>query len=304
MSYCRFYARWLRFWYIKAPVPFEVRKLVGLVFPAPRNCRIQIAGYDILLDLRDLVQANLLLEGQWEPDISRWWAYLAQSAQAILDVGAHCGYYSLIARRYAPANAMIYALEPNPVMCKQYERNMELNHLNGFQLAQIAASQSSGTQTLHIRSTLEPGASSVFDIPYADESLTVPTVSLDDYCDAQHIERVDLLKMDIEGAEESAIQGMSRGLKQGRYRVLLMELHPRNLVSGVAALLDQLCLANYLIYEPGPRLAIPVADHELHGTYILALAPQIAADVLPRQPDGHVEIPSDFKLKLFDGGQT
>lgn len=49
------------------------------------------------MDLRvsDVPQARLLLDGVWEPVFTRWWAYLSSWSATAIDVGAHCGYYSL-----------------------------------------------------------------------------------------------------------------------------------------------------------------------------------------------------------------
>jgi len=54
----------------------------------------------------------------------------------------------------------------------------------------------------------------------------VPARSVDDVLDELEVESVDLLKMDIEGAEDMAFQGMLNGLECHRYRRILLELHP------------------------------------------------------------------------------
>jgi hypothetical protein len=57
-------------------------------------------------------------------------------------------------------------------------------------------------------------------------TFTVTTCSVDDLLDEAGIATVDLLKMDIEGAEELALVGMKAGLARGRYRRILLEVHP------------------------------------------------------------------------------
>ena len=54
----------------------------------------------------------------------------------------------------------------------------------------------------------------------------MPARSLDDLLDESGLDKVDLIKIDIEGGEALALAGMSAGLRRGRYRRLLLELHP------------------------------------------------------------------------------
>src|SRR5262249_17805467 len=85
----------------------------------------------------------------------------------------------------------------------------------------------------------------------------VPARALDDLLDELGASAVDLVKMDIEGAEGFAFQGMQQGLRDGRYRRLLLELHPAELRGhGVdpRSLLEQLQAAGYraLTIHPSP----------------------------------------------------
>jgi FkbM family methyltransferase len=52
------------------------------------------------------------------------------------------------------------------------------------------------------------------------------TVALDAFLDDCHVDRVDLVKLDIEGAETDVIRGMAIGLERHRYRYVILECHP------------------------------------------------------------------------------
>jgi len=69
----------------------------------------------------------------------------------------------------------------------------------------------------------------------------VPTASIDALLDRRGIATVDVLKMDIEGAEALALRGMEAGLRAGRYRTMVIEFHPAALAdfgSSVAGLVE------------------------------------------------------------------
>jgi FkbM family methyltransferase len=218
--------------------------------PHPRTCRAGLAGFEMALDLRDLLQTNILLDGVWHPHVSRWMAYLSSSAQVIIDVGAHCGYFALIARTFAPAPAHIYAFEPNPRLQAQYLRNVELNGFTNMHLAPLGVSDAPGTLTLYVREAFEPGASSRYRVPHFDRTITVPTTTLDNYCDEAGVGHVDVVKMDIEGGEADAISGMRRGLRAGRYGALLLEVHPSHAPPGqLEAMMHDLREAGYVAFR-------------------------------------------------------
>jgi FkbM family methyltransferase len=243
------YARWLRFWYIRMPLPYELRRLLASLFPRPRSCQVSIGEFQMALDPGDLLQANILLDGVWALAFSRWWAYLVSRAQVIVDAGAHCGYFSLLARQYAPDQAAIYAFEPNPHMQAQFERNVALNGFERIHLVPQALSDCAGTLTLYVRDRIEPGATSRHRAAYFDRVLDVPAIPLDTFLDEQGIDRVDVVKIDVEGAEGSVLDGMRAGLEAGRYGALALELHPAHLSPDqIDSILADLRVAGFTLF--------------------------------------------------------
>lgn len=245
----RAFARWLRFWYLRVPIPYELSVLLVSLFPRLGKCRIHLLDMELELDPSDLVQANILLDGVWEHKISCWWAYLSSSAEIIMDIGAHCGYFSLISRRFAPDSAHIYSFEPNPRMQRQWERNVAINNFSNMYLVPLAVSDGTRTMPLHVRKFIEPGASSCYRVPYSNETIVTQTVALDAYCDENGIEQVDVVKMDIEGGEADALRGMYQGLRAGRYGTIIIEMHCGILSpSAVQTMLADLRAARYTLF--------------------------------------------------------
>lgn len=263
---CRKYAHWLRFWHRNSPI-YELTLLMAKIFPHPRRCHAEFAGFSMALDLTDILQANLLVEESWEEDLAPWMEFVSSSARTLFDIGTHCGYFTLMMRARAGAQASLYGFEPNPRMQAQYRDNLALNKIDNVELVPAAVSSEKGSLTFNIRDDLEPGASSRYAVPYARNAVTVDTIVLDDFCDERGIEKVDVVKMDIEGGEASAIEGMRRGLKAGRYRSLLIEVHPDHLPPGGAeSMINAFAAGGYLAYILRGATANPVSlDDALRG---------------------------------------
>jgi len=154
--------------------------------------------------------------------------YKDSPPSVILDVGCCEGEDSLRYLRIFP-QAMIYGIEPNPDNVDKINSLSELVQSDRFCLCQAAVSHQVGTSTLHLSSghpqdqpktkewdygnksssLLPPAALMQRIVPWLkfERSIQVPTTTLDELAQLHSIEHVDLLHMDIQGAELLAFQG-------------------------------------------------------------------------------------------------
>lgn len=129
-----------------------------------------------------------------------------KEARAILDVGANIGVFSLAAAKRFP-EAAIYAFEPNPDAYSRLVRNLDLNGAGNATPVNHAVYSMSGT----VGFSAEGSTSSGF---IADGgTLTVQTLTLDDFCPRNGISGVSLLKIDVEGAEVEVLRGALKTLR-------------------------------------------------------------------------------------------
>ena len=157
--------------------------------------------------------------------------YKDSPPSVILDVGCCEGEDSLRYLRTFP-EVMIYGIEPNPDNIDKINSLSELVQSDRFCLCQAAVSNHVGTSTLHLSSghpqdqpktkdwdygnksssLLPPAALMQRIVPWLkfERSIQVPTTTLDEFAQRQSIEYVDLLHMDIQGAELLALQGAKR----------------------------------------------------------------------------------------------
>lgn len=227
MDYTTFYAKWLRFWYTKTGAPHFINAAAISLLPAPsRPVERQFDGFRMLLNPHDLLQANLLLDGMWDESVGYWLRKTSDGAQCVMDIGAHVGYFTMIAWSGAPQAAHIYAFEPNPASRHQLELNRDANNAGGISVIPMALGAAEGTITLYPLNPWEPGATSGFRRYAWKNGFEVQVVALDDFCNQYAIERVDTVKMDTEGAEPLIFKGMQTGLNKGRYPAMIVAMHP------------------------------------------------------------------------------
>lgn len=173
---------------------------------------------------------------------------LIQPGMTVLDIGAHVGYYT---RRYAPKvgkNGRILSFEPHPRTFAVLQHNV--GHFANVTLQQLALAEQQGTAELHDYLIMSASGSLQFDegmrdllksqlsnsdiAPriannFPDKTFTVETKRVDDCLAELGIEQVDVVKMDIEGAEIGALRGMQQTIANSPNLALVMEFNPQAL---------------------------------------------------------------------------
>ncbi|HKR02218.1 MAG TPA: FkbM family methyltransferase [Pyrinomonadaceae bacterium] len=163
------------------------------------------------------------------------------NAPVVFDVGANVGDYALLVRRFAPA-AQIYAFEPSGRTFEQLVKNVaeagagdSIKPVNvGFSDEEKAIELYSYTADGHEASLLSSIdlrlPTQVVDVKVESaEQIRVQTI--DGFCAAEGIERIDFLKLDIEGHEMAALRGASRMLAEGSISIIQFEFGPANIYS-------------------------------------------------------------------------
>ncbi|MEO6812011.1 MAG: FkbM family methyltransferase [Isosphaeraceae bacterium] len=151
----------------------------------------------------------------------------------IFDVGSNFGYFSLLCGALAAEESRIFAFEPDPANFAWLSRNLQLNPRLPIQAQHNAVSDRAQTVEF-VPSNIEQQSNLWSHIQFHEQSgkpadedtIKVPAIALDDFCDANSLETIDLVKIDVEGAEGFVLDGMTRGLERGRYQRIILEVHP------------------------------------------------------------------------------
>lgn len=168
----------------------------------------------------------MLFEGTFERDERHIVDTHVKPGMTVLDVGAHAGLYTMIAARRARPGGRVVAFEPSSRERARLERHLRINRIDGVTIEPIALGARNGDVDLFIVNGSQTGCNSLRPVP-GEQAVTqrVPLRTLDDYAEEHHIERVDFVKMDIEGGERDALLGAEALLRRTR-PALLIEIEP------------------------------------------------------------------------------
>ena len=179
--------------------------------------------------------AYLAAGGNYELAEVRFCEQRLTEGGTVLDVGANIGLYTLLAGTIVGAAGHVHAFEPETRNAARLRENIALNDLANVVVVESAVFSRSGTVSLNVfderfNAWHSLGRPSLPDPSDPRRSVTaiqvreVPAVTLDEYCSQHHIERVELLKLDVEGAEVDALLGAASLLAATEIRAVLFEV--------------------------------------------------------------------------------
>ncbi|QQS44048.1 FkbM family methyltransferase [Candidatus Roizmanbacteria bacterium] len=175
----------------------------------------------MFLDKNDTL--GLSLNGSYEEFETEIVQKEIKRGDVVLDIGANIGYYTLIFARLVGEKGMVFAFEPDPTNFALLKKNVEMNGYKNVVLVSKAVSDKSGTVRLYLCEE-NKGDHRIYNSGDERDILDVECIRLDDYFDKnQHL---DFIKMDIQGAEGLALQGMQELLKRNDSVKIITEFWP------------------------------------------------------------------------------
>jgi FkbM family methyltransferase len=200
---------------ISAGADILVAEVAGMIVGVPGN-EWRMAAYHAF-------------RGVMEPGLTKYFCTLVKPGTVVVDVGANVGIYTLLAAKLLEGTGKIYSFEPTPRIYEILRDNVQVNsflELGIVQLHQVAVTDRSGKARLSIFNN-DSGHNTLFRDGKADDEIDVATTSLDEILATQ--ERVDIVKIDAEGAEPLIVRGMQQVIKRNPKIRILLEFAPVHL---------------------------------------------------------------------------
>ncbi len=212
----------------------------------------EVQGHKMLLDQNDGMA--LSIRGIYEPVETGLLNGEIKKGDVVFDIGANIGYHTLIAARLVGPDGKVIAFEPDPTNFGLLKNNVEMNGYQNVILVQKAVAN----RTERIRLFLSEdnkGDHRIYDPNDGRTSIEIEAVRLDDFL-ADFGGRVDFMKMDIQGAEGGAVQGMPDLLKKNRRLKIVSEFWPfglRQFGTEPAEYIDLFVKQGFVLHEIDER---------------------------------------------------
>jgi FkbM family methyltransferase len=172
----------------------------------------------------DLQSQKAFVLGTYEPAVCGALQKIVQPGWTVVDLCAHIGYITLLLAKLVGPNGRVFAFEPVPDNFEVLCENVRLNGYRNVILEQKAVTNASGPVTLHVPEDTSRYSSQGSLLIKRGKPYLVEGISLDAYWQSIGNPPLYLIKVDIEGAEDAAIEGMTRVLKCW-HPVIVVEVH-------------------------------------------------------------------------------
>lgn len=169
---------------------------------------------------------NAILAGRHETAERNFVEEFLRPEMTVLDIGAHHGLYTLLAARKVGPTGRVVAFEPSRRERQKLGLHMRLNRCVNVKVENFALGSSDGEADFFLVDGPNTGCNSLRppNVEEPTKVVRVPVKTLDSYLNTRKIERVDFIKMDVEGAEWEALKGAVNLLERRPRPVILCEV--------------------------------------------------------------------------------
>jgi FkbM family methyltransferase len=228
------------------------------------------------------------VSGVFEPNELAFLRAWLRPGMTFVDVGANEGCYALLAAQLVGPEGQVIAIEPSPREIARLQRNLALNGLDRVTVSKVAILESEGRAVLRIADATHAGQNTFGDFIYSGvgilEETEVVATTLDSLLEALGVQRVDFVKIDVEGAERAVLRGSTRLLESDR-PIIQLEVQERSLAAQGASTSDLFSLLEdrryeILVYDDVSGRPARAGGAAPVGLNVLAVPAERVADVL------------------------
>lgn len=198
-----------------------ITTLAKFLFPLPQMETRVLLPFNMHMTIPPgFRRARSYLLNMYEKEVTNLFRTLVHEGMTVVDIGAFCGYYTLLASHHTGTKGRVYAFEPHPQNYSYMLQNVKENDCNNVIPIAKAVSNDGGNISL-----VQDREADHHWISYnpSGNVVNVPRISLDEFFAKEGWPPVDLVKMDIEGSEKAALEGMKELSDRNSGMRLIME---------------------------------------------------------------------------------
>jgi FkbM family methyltransferase len=214
-----------------------------------------VGGSRMRVRTDDFIGRVLAISGVWEPNVTAAFREALAPGDVCLDLGAHIGYYTVLAARLVGPEGHVYAFEPAPQIYRALCTNVELNRLRNVTPVQLAVGEQEGRALLYEgpgsnsgMATLSPALAA--KSPSPPRTIEVDVAPVTSVVPEQELARVRVVKVDVEWQELEVLRSLQPLFDLGKSLSVFVEWTPRRAAPCAAEELQSLCEDNgFTIYR-------------------------------------------------------
>jgi len=211
----------------RSDIEFRMRRFIWTYFHnANREAPLKMPWHKGLvtqLQLGNDLSRPLFVGGCIDPNEFVFLNSVLKDGMVFLDAGANEGLYSLFASRCVGSSGLVFSFEPSQREFRRLNCNIRINGLNNVRAVPSALADIEGQTELHIADPSHAGQNTLGKFIYDVTLLRTENVSvqtLDAFAAKSGLTRLDVLKLDVEGAERRVLEGSRSVLRKMRPIVL------------------------------------------------------------------------------------
>lgn len=208
------------------PLRLLTRRWEGKIVHHALANPLQVEGHLIFHLPEDAAFVSRLKLNAYEREVYNQILRILHVGMTMVDVGAHIGWYSLVAARVVGPNGRVYAFEAVPHTAETLQKNISINKYENIELIQNAVGNTVGKLPFYIDKSFS-SSSSLFPINHELNAVEVETTTLDQFFQEEDWPPVHLVKLDIEGAEKLALDGMQELSRRNSSLKVIVEVNLR-----------------------------------------------------------------------------
>jgi len=216
----------------------------------------QINGVNFEIDLEQIIDSSLYFSGTFESLEESIIETLLMPGMVAMDIGANFGYHTFRMARRVQDSGMVYAFEPTEWAFEKLQRNASINAFNNIRYFKVGLGDMDNPK---VRICFQ--SSYRLDGTKVNAAEEINVVKLDTFCKQSGIQKVDFIKLDVDGYEGKVVRGAYETLRSSR-PIVLMEINPEILLGqgdDYIDLISILVACNYTFKSNG-RLPVPNLD--------------------------------------------
>jgi FkbM family methyltransferase len=211
----------------------------------------------------------LCANNAFENDVTQLLSTALRPGMVFFDIGANLGYYTLLASARVGRQGHVHAFEPAPAQYRHLEMNARLNQARNVTLNNCALAETAEEREFYLSEGWNHGTHSLGNAAGKTGGIRISCATLDEYVHRARVARIDVMKVDVEGAEWLVFRGGERTFSLAPPRLLVFEAcerHAQALGFSTVEVKKFLARRGYSIYRlrpsalPAPASAFSVEE--------------------------------------------